>query len=377
MRIKTWIAGLHYQPGKALSPWLLPLLPLEWAYGLGVSLRLLAYQMGWLKSFQSNVPVISIGNLTTGGTGKTPIVVEIARGLIKAGKTVVVLSRGYGAEEPVDYGRALDPSHGDEAYMIQEQVPEAVVIVGRDRVRTLQRAVKDYRPDYVLLDDGFQYLRLGRAINILLIDGSQLLGNGHLLPVGPMRESLSELRRADLIFLTKHISKDAMQMVDGWVKQYGKSKATLQVVPVEFKPAGLRALADFKTISRHPTGFEQFQHRSVIAFSAVAQPEQFEHDLHVQGLKVIRHFRFLDHHVYSQQDLDAIVSLFNQHAVEQPILVTTDKDLPKVRKFIPAAVQDAVYTLQMLPSLDGRWFYDEFLTQMPGHVHAGNHVHSR
>ncbi len=377
MRIKTWIAGLHYQPGKKLSPWLLPLLPLEWAYGLGVSLRLLAYQMGWLKTFQADVPVISIGNLTTGGTGKTPIVVEIARGLIKAGKTVVVLSRGYGAEEPVAYGRALDPSHGDEAYMIQEQAPEAIVIVGRDRVSTLQRAVHDYRPDYVLLDDGFQYLRLGRAINILLIDGSQLLGNGHLLPVGPLREPLDELRRADLIFLTKQISQEAMQTVEGWVKRYGKGKATLQVVPVEFKPAGLRALADFKTVSRHPTGFEQFRQRAVVAFSAVAQPEQFEHDLQAQGLQVIRHFRFSDHHVYSQVDLNEILAVFNQHAAENPILVTTDKDLPKVRKLIPAPIQNAVYTLQMLPSLDGRWFYDEFLTQMPGYVHAGNHVHSR
>jgi len=377
MRIKTWIAGLHYQPGKKLSPWLLPLLPLEWAYGLGVSLRLLAYQMGWLKTFQADVPVISIGNLTTGGTGKTPIVVEIARGLIKAGKTVVVLSRGYGAEEPVAYGRALDPSHGDEAYMIQEQVPEAIVIVGRDRVHTLQRAVHDYRPDYVLLDDGFQYLRLGRAINILLVDGSQLLGNGHLLPVGPMREPLGELRRADLIFLTKQISQEAMQTVEGWVKRYGKGKSTLQVVPVEFKPAGLRALADFKTVSRHPTGFDQFRQRAVVAFSAVAQPEQFEHDLDTQGLQVIRHFRFADHHVYSQPDLDEIVAVFNQHAAENPILVTTDKDLPKVRKLIPASIQNEVYTLQMLPSLDGRWFYDEFLTQMPGYVHAGSHVHSR
>jgi tetraacyldisaccharide 4'-kinase len=376
MRIKNWIAGLHYQQEKMLSPGLLLLLPLEWAYGFGVSLRLLAYRMGWMKTVHADVPVISIGNLTTGGTGKTPMVVEITRGLIKAGKTVVVLSRGYGAETPVNYARALDPCHGDEAFMIQEQVPEAVVIVGRDRVQTLRRALHDYRPDYVLLDDGFQYLRLKRAMNILLIDGSHLMGNGHLLPIGPMREPLSELKRADLVFLTKKISQEAMNTVEGWIRQYGGGKASLQVVPIEFKPMGLRPLTDFKTMAQHVVDFELLRARPVIAFSAVAQPEQFEQDLKMQGMTLLKHYSFPDHHVYTPQDVNDIVDLFKHHEGDKPIMVTTDKDLPKVRKLLPAEIEASVYTLQMLPQLDGRWFYDEFLTQMPGVRHMGSHVHS-
>lgn len=377
MSFKNWIAGKHYQPGKMLSPWLWPLLPLELGYRLGVSLRLLAYQMNWLKVYHPDVPVISVGNLTTGGTGKTPIVLEIARGLIKAGKTVVILSRGYGAAEPVDYGRALDPSHGDEAYMMQEQLPEAIVIVGRDRVSTLKRALRDYRPDYVILDDGFQYLRLGRAINILLVDGANLAGNGHLLPVGPLREPLPEIRRADLIFLTKHISKTAMQTVEGWVKAYGKAKAQTQVLPVEFQTVGLRPMADFQTISKHYAKFNQFQEYPVIAFSAVAQPEAFEKTLVSQGLSLVKHFRFADHHVYTQTEMLEILELYQEYQADRPILVTTDKDLPKVRALVPKAVQPYVYTLQMQPALDGRWFYDEFLTQMPGYVKAGKHAHTR
>jgi tetraacyldisaccharide 4'-kinase len=333
--------------------------------------------MGWLKSYEPNVPVSSIGNLTTGGTGKTPIVVEIARGLIQAGKTVVVLSRGYGAAEPLAYGRALDPSHGDEAYMIQDQVPEAIVIVGRDRVDTLAHAVRDYRPDYVLLDDGFQYLRLKRIMNILLIDGARLLGNGHLLPVGPMREPLSQIARADLIFLTKTVSKEAMQTVEGWLQQYAPKKLqSLQVMPVEFQPVGLRALSDFRLLNKHPIPFNQFEGRPVIAFSAVAQSEQFERDLQAQGLTLLRHFAFADHHVYSERDVAKLVALYQAHKAEQPILVTTDKDLPKVRPMLPVTVHDAVYTLQMQPNLEGRWFYDEFLTQMPGLVGKGTHVQS-
>jgi tetraacyldisaccharide 4'-kinase len=299
----------------------------------------------------------------------------MAKGLIQAGKTVVVLSRGYGAAQPLEYGRALDPSHGDEAYMIQDQVPEAVVIVGRDRVATLAHAVRDYRPDYVLLDDGFQYLRLKRAMNILLIDGARLLGNEHLLPVGPMREPLSQIARADLIFLTKTVSEAAMQAVDAWVKRYAPLKRqTLQVVPVEFQPVGLRSLSDFRLLNKHPIPFEQFAGRPVIAFSAVAQPEQFERDLKAQGLSVLRHFAFADHHVYMPRDLEKIVGLYQAHHAEQPILVTTDKDLPKVRPLLPKALHEAVYTLQLQPKLEGRWFYDEFLTQMPGALMKDAHV---
>ncbi|MCE3234825.1 MAG: tetraacyldisaccharide 4-kinase [Vampirovibrio sp.] len=377
MSFKTWIAGQHYQPGKMLPLWLWPLLPLEWGYRLGVSLRLLAYQMNWLKVYQADIPVISVGNLTTGGTGKTPIVLEIARGMIKAGKTVVILSRGYGAADPIDYGRALNPSHGDEAYMMQEQLPEAIVIVGRDRLSTLKRAVRDYRPDYVILDDGFQYRRLGRAINILLIDGSKLVGNGHMLPAGPLREPLSEIRRADLIFLTKQISKASMETVEGWAKAYGKAKAQTQVLPVEFQTVGLRPMADFRTVSKHFAPFSQFQDYPVIAFSAIAQPQSFEDTLVSQGLRLVKHFAFADHHVYNQADMLDVLDLYQEYQAERPILVTTDKDLPKVRGWISNAVQPYVYTLQMQPALDGRWFYDEFLTQMPGYVKAGKHAHTR
>lgn len=377
MSFKNWIAGKHYQPGKMPSPWLWLLLPLEYAYRLGILLRLLAYQMNWMKVYHAEVPVISVGNLTTGGTGKTPIVLEIARGLIKANKTVVILSRGYGAAEPVDYGRALDPKHGDEAYMMQEQLPEAIVIVGRDRVKTLQRAVHDYRPDYVILDDGFQYLRLARDINILLVDGSKLAGNGHLLPVGPLREPVSEIRRADLIFLTKQISQAGMETVEAWAKAHVKGKAQPQVLPVEFQAAGLRPLADFRTISKHYAPFSQFEDYPVIAFSAIAQPEAFEKTLTSQGLRMVKHFKFADHYIYTQTDMLEILDLYQEYQTERPILVTTDKDLPKVRRWVPKAMQPYVYTLQMQPALDGRWFYDEFLTQMPGYMKAGKHAHTR
>lgn len=380
MSFKNWIARKHYPPKGQLAITLWPLLPLAWLYGLGIQVRLWAYRFKWLKSHEPEVPVISIGNLTTGGTGKTPIVVELARGLIRAGKTVVILSRGYGALQPMDYGRAVNPNHGDEAYMIQEQVPEAVVIVGRDRVSTLQRAIHDYRPDYVLLDDGFQYLRLNRAMNILLIEGERLLGNGHLLPAGPMREPLAEIQRANLIFLTQTVSKEAMKTVEQWVTRYSNplthQKLRAQILPVDFKMVGLRPMADFKLFSRAPLPFQQFLDRPVIAFSGIANPQAFEQGLQDQGFRLLKGLQFADHHAYTAQDVEHILALFHHYQAEKPILITTDKDLPKVRPWLTEAAQQETYTLQRAPSLDGRWFYDEFITQIPGFVQVSKHAHS-
>jgi tetraacyldisaccharide 4'-kinase len=375
MSFKNWITRKHYPPKGQLALLLLPLSPLAWLYGLGIQLRLLAYRLKWLTSHNPEVPIISVGNLTTGGTGKTPIVVELARGLIQAGKTVVILSRGYGAIEPVAYGRAVNPNHGDEAYMIQEQVPEAVVIVGRDRVSTLQHAMHDYRPDYVLLDDGFQYLRLNRAMNILLIDGERLLGNEQLLPAGPLREPLTEIRRANLIFLTQNITQDSMNQVEHWVKQHSEQKQRIQILPIPFQLMGLRPFADFKTLNPKPLPFQQFIHRPVIAFSGIANPQAFEQGLQDQDFQLLKSFRFEDHHSYTAEDVATILALFQQHQAESPILVTTDKDLPKVRAWLPEEAQKETYTLQRTPALDGRWFYDEFITQIPGFVQAGKHAH--
>ncbi len=376
---KLWMTRQHYRPGGSLSPWLLPLLPLGWFYQVGVQFRLLAYQYGLLKSYQAPVPVISVGNLTTGGTGKTPIVIALAKGLVQSGKTVVVLSRGYGAEQPVDYARALDPAYGDEAYLIQEQVPEAIVIVGKNRVQNLQRSLRDYRPDFVILDDGFQHIQLERDMNILLVDGHQLLGNNQLLPAGPLREPLSELGRADVIFITKTVTEPTLKTVQGWSQRFGPipPKSPIQILPVPFQPAGLRPMGDFTSLQSHNIAIENLKQRPVIAFSAVAQASQFEQDLKSLGLNVLQHVQFEDHHVYTATDVEKLMDLAQTAQTQNPMLVTTDKDLTKVRALLPPAIQGQVYTLQMVPLLDGRWFYDEFLTQLHKHPLAGaGHVPS-
>lgn len=359
---KAWMAEMHYRPADALPVWFHGFRPFAELYGLGVSARLAAHHRGWLRSVAVDVPVISVGNLTTGGTGKTPIVIALATGLVRLGKRVLVLSRGYGAAEPVICARAGDPRNGDEACLIQEQVPEAVVMVGRDRVHTLKTALREWRPDYVILDDGFQYLRLRRDMNILLIDGEALIGNGRLLPMGPLREPLSQIWRADAVFITRRASPEVRQTVERWIQRYHPTPGAVPILPAPFQAVGLRPVEEREVLPA-----ERFAGRAVIAFSGIARPDSFERDIGEIGLRVLAHRRFSDHHVYTEADMRALLNLHNQYSAENPIVLTTEKDWPKIRACFPSDRQEvlsAFYTLQTQPVFDGRWFYEEFLTPL-------------
>jgi tetraacyldisaccharide 4'-kinase len=167
-----------------------------------------------------------------------------------------------------------------------------------------------------------------------------------------------------------------MSTVERWVKRYSFRRQLAQILPVEFQVAGLHPMLDSKRLSTPPLPVSQFLNRPVIAFSGIANPEAFEQNLQEQGLRLVKHFRFEDHHNYSESDAREIMQAFRQHQAENPILVTTDKDLPKVRAWMNEEIQKETYTLQRVPALDGRWFYDEFITQLPGFVQIDAHAHS-
>ncbi|MGA7827882.1 MAG: tetraacyldisaccharide 4'-kinase, partial [Geobacteraceae bacterium] len=187
------------------------LIPFALVYGVIVRMRAFLYVRGILSSFRLDVPVISVGNLSVGGTGKTPMSILVARLLIARGKRVVVLSRGYGgaggaAVRLVSDGfRILLPASeaGDEPVLLAHSVPGLIVLTGSDRYRAGLEALKRFNPDIVLLDDGYQHLRLQRDLNILLLNAAKPFGNGWTLPAGLLREPCSALRRADLIVYTR------------------------------------------------------------------------------------------------------------------------------------------------------------------------------
>lgn len=334
------IASWHYRPLPALSRLLAPL---EWGYGLGVNARLLAYYLEFLKAQKVSVPVISIGNLTTGGTGKTPVVLGLAEALIANGRRVVILSRGYGAEVPVESKRAMDPRYGDEAYFLQQQLEEAVVIVGKDRASNAKKSIFAYQPDVILLDDGYQYLKLARKFNILLVDGENRFGNYHMLPLGPLREPLREIRRADLIWVTKGGSAEFIQSLEGIVKKHTRKPIPIRSLP--FQRVGFDGLTSSSTLSVE-TFREMYHRQPCVAFSGIAQPDSFEEELRLAEVPLIRHVRFGDHHIYTPRDIETIL---NSRMNATDIIITTEKDKVKIEGMLPEAIRPFVYTLKVRP----------------------------
>jgi len=179
-------------------------------FGHLVAMRLKAYSSGFLKSYRASVPVISVGNLTVGGTGKTPVVDDLVKRAIQYGRRVAVVSRGYGGKRTLDPALLSDgvgflhddaSLYGDEPVLIARRNPQAMVVVARKRTEGVQ-LVEKQGAEVIILDDAFQHLKLKRDMDILLVDSRHQFGNGRLLPAGPLREPVSNLMRADLIVLT-------------------------------------------------------------------------------------------------------------------------------------------------------------------------------
>ncbi|MGE0199335.1 MAG: tetraacyldisaccharide 4'-kinase [Candidatus Melainabacteria bacterium] len=358
--MKAFFARQHQQPTRG---WVTLLKPLSWVYGLTVRLRLTAYQRGWLASHRVGVPVISVGNLTTGGTGKTPIIMALADSLVRAGVRVVILSRGYGAKVRTRYARAIHPDFGDEACWIQQQVPEAVVIVGADRVHTAQRAITDFSPDLILLDDGFQHLRLQRDLDIVLVDGALRFGNNALLPAGPLREPLSGLGRASLVLLTKNASPETLHWMETLKARYGPA---CPILPVLFRPHSLISVSGS---AHHTTVLPEDR---AVVFSGIANPSLFEANLQELGILVDEPIRFEDHHIYTQADVSRLLHRGNTLAENnnRTIFITTDKDWVKLRHLFPTELHNMMYTLQTKPLLDVPWFLGEFILPLLQHPTA-------
>lgn len=286
----------------------------ECPYAGAVAARNRAYDLGWKAVERVDVPVVSIGNLTTGGTGKTPLAAWLVRWARAAGLRVVLISRGYHARP----GEA-----NDEARELAERFPDLVHLQQPDRVSAARRAVAEFGAQLILLDDGFQHRRLRRDLDIVLLDALEPFGFDHLLPRGLLRESLAGLRRAHVVGLSRAdlVSETARRDIKARVALLAPQATWLELS---------HAFTTLRSSDGAERSWRELAGRPVAAFAGIGNPEGFRRALVEHGYLLSGWREFPDHHHYASADLD---DLTRWAAALQPrpvALVCTHKDLVKI-----------------------------------------------
>lgn len=293
-------------------------------FELGVRLRNRAFEAGVLQVHRVACPVVCVGNLTVGGSGKTPVVAALASGLAVRGESVAVLSRGYGGARDGASRLIEQPEpavHGDEPAMLAALLPQCRVVVGPDRVQSARLAIAA-GATVVLLDDGFQHRRLARDVDVVVADGSRGFGNGFLLPRGPLREPPSALRRAHLV-LVKDEPGPFLELIRHGIRDLAEG------VPVhEFRLVS-RSLVRAGGERESVTGLAG---RAVALMSGIGNPAGFERTLRDAGVRVVARVDFPDHHHYQPADLRRAEDVARRAGAG--CIVTTAKDFTKLQKFV-------------------------------------------
>jgi tetraacyldisaccharide 4'-kinase len=305
------------------------LLPLSVFYGAMTRTRYALYRNGIFRTHDLNAPVISIGNITVGGTGKTPLVAWFANALAEQGKKVCVLTRGYGRENSshrvlVSNGKEIladAKTGGDEPLMLAENlIDKAAVICDKDRTSAGRWAKENLSSDVFILDDGFQHHRVKRTFDVVAVDATNPFGNGYLLPRGRLRERLSSLRRADCIIITKTNLGEDIDELRTKLESHSKGR------PVFF--------SRFRTIGTRLVNSNKFVELKTlpepcVAFCALGNPKAFFKQIKRADLMSVHKKAFRDHHYYTQQDIEKL----EQEAKEKDArcLITTAKDAVKLR----------------------------------------------
>ena len=305
---------------------LFPLYLLSLPYGGVVRSRSLFYSLGLLKTKTLLCPVISVGNITVGGTGKTPLVMALAKGLMERGIPIAILSRGYKgkktSEPVVSDGKTifLSPEEsGDEPFLMAQACKGIPVLVGKNRFITGRIALQRFGVKGLLLDDGYQHLPIHRDINILLIDSHIGFGDHHLLPRGILREPLSHLRRANLFLLTKLEDPEISQLLEKKIHEIHPSS---QVFHSHYEPV---SLIDSKEEQEE---LHSLKGKKILALSGIANSNYFSSLLRKCGMEIVREAIFPDHHLYATEDLPFI----EEKSRGVDYIVTTEKDMVKLKK---------------------------------------------
>ncbi|MCX5716144.1 MAG: tetraacyldisaccharide 4'-kinase [Candidatus Omnitrophica bacterium] len=271
------------------------------------------YEKNFFTSYKADPKVISIGNITVGGTGKTQAAIMVAKALEARRRRVAVLIRGYGA---------------DECRMLQEELSDVPILVGPDRVKSSKRAFYDFGSDTAILDDGFQHHKIGRDLDIVLLDATNPFGNGQLLPRGILREPLKALKRADVIIITKVDFKGAaLGGIYAELAKLGKDKDALEAV---YEPLGFRNIYDETRL----LGPDMISGKKICLVSSIANPAYFRQNIINLGGQIELEFAFMDHYEYKERDFKKIDRECSFLGVD--FTVVTKKDAVKIKRLASA-----------------------------------------
>lgn len=325
-----WIEHVILGEDKSPVSWLVRvfLWPLSIIYRTGLWIYLAIYSMGIRKRYRLPVPVISVGNLTFGGTGKTPAVQMLCRELCESGKRVVVLSRGHGgsaqeAEVVSDGEKVLLDSFvaGDEPVLLAKTLPGIPVVVGKDRRESGELACRNFKPDVIVLDDGLQYWQLHRDIDIIVLDARRPFGSGFVMPMGDLREPVSGLRRAKVLLLNHihNLNEEEKKLLENRVSRYAAGARIFRCSP---EPA---CFVEAETNQRKT--LDNVKNKRILAFCGIGQPSGFFDMLRELGADVVKSIVFSDHYRLTADDIKRLEE--ERDACSADALITTEKDLAR------------------------------------------------
>ena len=344
-KVERFLSGLIQEKGgdqdrsRPVKLLLFVLAQLSGVYRVVIQSRLFLYSKGIFRHHTLGCQVISVGNLTVGGTGKTPVVEVFARELQQEGRKVAVLSRGYKKVEPPALQKMMDrlllreqrrpprvvsdgktllldsAMSGDEPYMLASNLPEVCVVVDRDRVKSGRYAINKLGCDTLILDDGFQYQALKHRLEIVLVDRTNPFGNERVLPRGILREPVKNIRRADFIFITKSDGTGA----DDLKRRLRTYNSKAEIIECQHCARHLQ-----NVYSAERKELDSLKGLKVMSFCGIAAPGGFEGELERRGATILQRRRFADHHRYTQQEIIDAINLSRE--LEADAIVTTEKD---------------------------------------------------
>lgn len=323
--LKNTTRVVHFVKGAALTPlsytW-------EWVYRIRRSF----YEYGVFKKRIFKVPVISVGNLSFGGTGKTPTIIWLTEWLIQQGLTPVVLTRGYKGQLEHSSGLLksgqkfrLNPfDYGDEPLMISNKMSKGAVIVGKRRAENLLKYFAEVKPDVVLLDDGFQHLQIYRSFNIVLFDATMPLSDYKVAPLGYLREGLTALKDADAILISRAdmVTDAKRQKLINTISEHFHHRPPLALT--RYQPLGVFDVHDKYIFSIH-----ELKGMKAIAVTAIATPESFYRYLESFGVEIVEKVSFPDHYFFSPEDVNELLIKASQ---QSSIILCSEKDMVKMKR---------------------------------------------